>query len=263
MQGGTVPSVDRDGVRLHYEDHGAGIPILFHTGGGGDHRMWEQGGYPSYFHGYRLLLMDHRGHGGSDQPAALDAHRPQEYVDDVLAVLDDAGVSAAVLVGYSGGAAVAYRVAAQQPQRTLALIALGNAPSPDDDDAARLSLAAEVREKSVRGLMVEFSAEEREPAPAWLLDNLATTTEEMFALPLEGAVNAPTLWDVVPAITSPVLLICGQDEVEPDELTAAAQRIAAAESHHLDGYGHLQAFWHAEVVAPIMVDWLDRIGVRR
>jgi pimeloyl-ACP methyl ester carboxylesterase len=71
------------------------------------------------------------------------------------------------------------------------------------------------------------------------------------------------LWDVVPAITSPVLLICGQDEVEPDELAAAMQRIAGAESHHLGGYGHLQTCRHPEVVAPIMVDWLDRIGVRQ
>jgi pimeloyl-ACP methyl ester carboxylesterase len=258
-----MPSFDRDGVRLHYEDHGVGVPVLFHTGGGGDHRMWEQAGYPSYFPGYRLLLMDHRGHGASDQPVALEAHRPQEYVDDVLAILDHAGASAAVLVGYSGGADTLYRVAAQQPQRTLALIALGNAPLPDDDNAARMSMAAAVRAKGMRGLMEEFSAEESEAAPAWLVDNLATTTEEMFALPLEAAVNTPTLWDVVPVITSPVLLICGQDEVEPDEFTAAANRLAAAESHLLDGYGHLQAFWHAEVVAPMMVDWLDRIGVRQ
>ena len=192
-----MPSFDRDGVRLHYEDHGVGVPVLFHTGGGGDHRMWEQAGYPPYFQGYRLLLVDHRGHGGSDQPVGLEAHRPQQYVDDVLAVLDHAGVSAAVLVGYSGGAAVLFRVAAKQPQRALALIALGNAPSADDDDAARESMAAEVREKGTRALMEEFSAEEREPAPAWLLDNLATTSEEMFALPLEAAVNTPTLWDVV------------------------------------------------------------------
>lgn len=257
-----MPNLDRDGVRLHYEDHGAGVPVLFHTGGGGDHRMRVQAGYPSYFQGYRLLLVDHRGHGGSDQPVGLEAHRPQEYVNDVLAILDDAGVSAAVLVGYSGGAATLFRVAAQQPHRTLALISLGNAPS-GDDDAALTSMAAEVRGKGTRALMEEFAAEEREPAPEWLLENLATTTEEMFALPLEASVNAPTLWEVVTTISSPVLLICGQDEVELDELTAATGRIAAAESHLLDGYGHLQAFWHVEVVAPIMVDWLDRIGVPR
>src|SRR5215471_12218090 len=100
-----MPYVNRAGVRLYYEHAGSGPVVLLHTGGGGDGRMWELAGYTGTLTGYRTLLMDHRGHGRSDCPAGLAAHRMSEYVADVIAVLDDAGVDRAALVGYSFGAA--------------------------------------------------------------------------------------------------------------------------------------------------------------
>ena len=106
-----MPYVDRAGVRLYYEDAGSGPAVLLHTGGGGDGRMWELAGYTTALAGYRILLMNHRGHGRSDCPAGLRAHRMSEYAADVIAALDDAGVSRAALLGYSAGAAVAYAVA--------------------------------------------------------------------------------------------------------------------------------------------------------
>jgi hypothetical protein len=40
-----MPTVIRDGVRLHYSDAGDGPPVFFHTGGGGDGTMWNTAGY--------------------------------------------------------------------------------------------------------------------------------------------------------------------------------------------------------------------------
>jgi pimeloyl-ACP methyl ester carboxylesterase len=75
-----VPYASRAGVRLHYEDAGSGPVVLLHTGGGGDGRMWQLAGYGEALAGYRLLTMDHRGHGRSDCPTGLQAHRMSEYV---------------------------------------------------------------------------------------------------------------------------------------------------------------------------------------
>jgi hypothetical protein len=41
--------------------------------------------------------------------------------------------------------------------------------------------------------MEEIAAEEPEPAPGWLLDNLAGTQAEMFALMLEAWASEPTV----------------------------------------------------------------------
>ena len=75
--------MNRAGVRLYYEDAGSGPVVLLHTGGGGDGRMWELAGYTKTLTGYQTLLMDHRGHGRSDCPAGLAAHRMTEYIADV------------------------------------------------------------------------------------------------------------------------------------------------------------------------------------
>lgn len=73
-----MPVVERNGFRLYYADRGSGPAVLFHTGGGGDGRMWELAGYTEALGGCRQLLMDHRGHGRSDQPVGLAAHAIDE-----------------------------------------------------------------------------------------------------------------------------------------------------------------------------------------
>ena len=101
-----MPYTRRAGVRLHYQDAGSGSAVLLHTGGG-DGRMWELAGYTAALAEYRTLVLDHRGHGGSDCPAGVSAHRLGEYADEVIAVLDAAEVGTAALVGYSAGARIA------------------------------------------------------------------------------------------------------------------------------------------------------------
>jgi non-heme chloroperoxidase len=71
-----MPYTRRAGVRLHYQDAGSGPAVLLHTGGGGDGRMWELAGYTAALAGYRTLVLDHRGHGGSDCPAGECSSRP-------------------------------------------------------------------------------------------------------------------------------------------------------------------------------------------
>jgi pimeloyl-ACP methyl ester carboxylesterase len=69
-----------------------------------------------------LLACDMRGRAGSrhvDPPWGVDAD-----VDDVLAVLDDADLGSAVLVGHSLGAFVACAVAARYPERVEAVVAV-------------------------------------------------------------------------------------------------------------------------------------------
>ena len=80
-------SVTRDHVRLYYTDAGDGPPLLFHTGGAGDGRMWQMAGYTQVLRPARQVVMDHRGHGKSDCPAELASHRIEEYAADVIAVL--------------------------------------------------------------------------------------------------------------------------------------------------------------------------------
>lgn len=256
-----MPVVERNGVRLHYDDQGSGPAVLLHTGGGGDGRMWELAGYTDALDGCRHLLMDHRGHGRSDQPVGLAAHAIDEYVADVIAVLDHASVGRAVLLGYSSGADVLYRTAAAHPDRCLAVVGIGAVPTPFDEPGPNLERAADVRRVGMQTLMEGLSAQESEPAPGWLIDNLAQTPADMFAHMLEAWADTPSALADFPAITAPTSLICGGNEVADGDVARAVDLLANGSAVVMPGFGHLQTFWHAEVTAPLIVEFLRTQGI--
>ena len=255
-----MPVVDRQGIHLYYDDRGSGPAVLLHTGGGGDCRMWELAGYTEALDGCRQLLMDHRGHGRSDQPVGLAAHAIDEYVADVIAVLDHASVDRAILLGYSSGADVLYRTAAAHPDRCLALVGIGAIPTPFDEPGPSLERAADVRQVGMRALMEGVSAQESEPAPGWLIDNLAQTPADMFAHMLEAWADTPSVLADFPAIAAPTLLICGENEVADGDVARVVDLLANGSAIVIPSFGHLQTFWHAEMTAPLIVDFLQTLG---
>ena len=84
-----------------------------------------------------VLAPDLRGRGRS---ALLPGpYGIAQHVDDLLAVLDHAGVSSAVLVGHSMGAHIVARLAAEHPSRASGVILLdAGIPFPLPDDPQRL-----------------------------------------------------------------------------------------------------------------------------
>jgi pimeloyl-ACP methyl ester carboxylesterase len=253
-----VPIVTRDGVRLHYSEVGDGPPVFFHTGGGGDSTMWKAAGYLEALPGRRHLLFDHRGHGRSDQPKDLEAHRMDEYIADVIAVLDAAGVDRAAMVGYSDGAYVIYSLAARHPDRVAAIVGIGGVAPPNDTNDWRLQLAAEVRQIGVGAYIERMSASEAEPAPPWLMANLAATPTEMFALELEGWATATPEGDNFKDIAAPTLIVCGDSENTDGAAELAVELLSNGTAEVIPGFGHLQSFWRTDVTAPIISDFLTR-----
>ena len=75
----------------------------------------------------RVVMLDLRGMGVSDSPTSgIDT---DAYVEDVLAVLDAAGVGQAHVVTIGAGCAIALRLAAVQPERVSSLVLLTPAPT--------------------------------------------------------------------------------------------------------------------------------------
>lgn len=115
----TMPDLDRNGVHLHYEDVGSGLPLLlshswFCTG-----KQWPQ--VPDLVTaGYRVLNLDNRGHGRSGP--YVEPYSLWEMSADLIAVLDHAGVDSAVLVGLSVGGFCSIRTALQHPERVRGLL---------------------------------------------------------------------------------------------------------------------------------------------
>jgi len=250
-----MPYVDNEGLRLFYRDSGAGLPILWHTGGCGDSTMWERAGYIAGLPGYRHILFDHRGHGRSQAPPDMAGHRMSCYVDDVIAVLDDAEIEQAVLVGYSMGGEVGYAVAQEHPERLAGFVALDSVPDPDQQPDDLREGARDVMTRGTRAIIKEMADTESPPPPAWLLDHLSATDSLVFAGAFEAFATAPAFWEAAPQIRVPTLMLQGVGDDEQDWRArgqAAAATMPAARAVAMEGLGHLQAFWRTDLsLAPI------------
>lgn len=80
--------------------------------------------------GWRAVAPDQRGYARSDKPVSVDAYRIDTLVDDVLAIATALGHERFALVGHDWGGIVAWRLAADHPERVLRLAIL-NAPNLD------------------------------------------------------------------------------------------------------------------------------------
>ena len=124
--------VESGGVEIAYETFGdpAGPPVLLvHGFASSRDGNWLRAGWGRTLAdaGFRGVALDLRGHGESGRPRALTAYALHLLRADLLAVLDDAGVASAHLLGYSLGARLCWDFALAHPERVRSLV-LGGAP---------------------------------------------------------------------------------------------------------------------------------------
>ncbi len=144
LVGAPSPRRERviDGVRLAYTDDGTGpVVVCLHAIG---HGAGDFAHLRDRLRGQcRVLAVDWPGQGHSG-PDAIPASAAR-YTDLLGALLDAAGIEAAVLVGNSIGGAAAIRYAAAHPGRVRGLVLMNPGGLAPLDWTARLAIAAMVR----------------------------------------------------------------------------------------------------------------------
>ncbi|EOZ3045876.1 alpha/beta fold hydrolase [Enterobacter roggenkampii] len=122
----------KDGVNIYYKDWGPkeAQPIVFHHGWPLSADDWDNQMLFFLAEGYRVIAIDRRGHGRSDQVS--EGHDMDHYAADVSAVVESLDLHNAVHVGHStGGGQVARYVAKYgQPQGRVAKAVLVSAVPP-------------------------------------------------------------------------------------------------------------------------------------
>jgi len=127
--------VTYDGARVHYESHGKGKDaVVFIHGWTCDLTFWR--GQAPVYQKHRSLLIDLPGHGQSDKPDV--SYTQERFARSVDAVMRDAGVERAVLVGHSMGGPVGITFVRLFPAKAKALVLVDAfIPQPPKDDAER------------------------------------------------------------------------------------------------------------------------------
>src|SRR5579859_4440923 len=117
-----MPYTNDSGIRIHYQVEGNGPALVLQHGFGDNLESWYELGYVDGLRRhYRLILLDARGHGGSDKPNDPNAYALHQRVGDVAAVLDALGVRHASFWGYSMGGWIGFGIAKYAPERFPAL----------------------------------------------------------------------------------------------------------------------------------------------
>ena len=121
----------RDGLTFDVRDAGPaeGEPVVLLHGFPQDARAWDRVAPVLHGAGLRTLAPDQRGYSPMARPRGRSAYRARELVDDVLALLDAAGLDRAHVVGHDWGAVVGWALAAWHPDRVGTLTAL-SVPHP-------------------------------------------------------------------------------------------------------------------------------------
>lgn len=122
-----MPTLDRKGVSIHYEDRGRGPAILLSHGYGATSQMWA-GQVEGLGSDHRVLTWDLRGHGRSSSPEAAADYSRSAAIDDMRALLDTCRIERAVIGGLSLGGYLSLAFHLAHPERVRALMLFDTGP---------------------------------------------------------------------------------------------------------------------------------------
>jgi len=122
-----MPHASVSGVRLYYEERGAGTPILGIHGAGSSAAFWEDAAERLAEHG-RVITYDRRGSNRSERPEPYEKTSVQEHADDALALVRALDAEPAILIGRSYGATMALDLALRHPASVIGIALLEAGP---------------------------------------------------------------------------------------------------------------------------------------
>ena len=283
----TVGRENSAGISIHYEDHGAGQPVVLIHGYPLSGRAWDRQVPALLDAGYRVITYDRRGFGASSQPAT--GYDYDTFAADLHALLEHLDLRDAVLAGHSMGTGEVTRYLARygsgdhrgrplghhRPRVAKAVLISPIPPylrqAPDNPDGVP------------QALFDGFAAAARADTPAWMkgfldtfynIDDLRGTlvSDQAFQASWNLAVTASAAaavaciatWttdfrDDLPEIDVPVLIIHGDaDQVLPLDKTSKRLPglIKDVQLTVVEGGPHAIPWTHAAQVNTALLDFI-------
>lgn len=220
----------QNGVKLYYEEAGAGLPLVFVHEFAGDHRSYEAQ-MRHFARRYRCVAFNARGYPPSDVPADPASYSQEHARDDILAILDGLGLDRAHVVGISMGGFATLHFGLNYPGRARSLVVAGCGYGADparrtqfQEEAEAAARRFETRDpnESARAYALgptRVQFQNKDPR-GWgeFRAMLAEHSTLGSALTLRGVQKLrPSLYDLIPAMrqmTVPTLIMTG-DEDDP------------------------------------------------
>jgi pimeloyl-ACP methyl ester carboxylesterase len=114
-----MPFATVNSVALYYEMTGSGEPMMLVHGSWGDHHNWDTV-VPPLSESFQVVTFDRRGHSQSQSGSGQGSFA--EDAEDLARLIEQMDLAPAHVVGNSGGAAIALRLAAKRPDLCRSLV---------------------------------------------------------------------------------------------------------------------------------------------
>jgi pimeloyl-ACP methyl ester carboxylesterase len=251
-------------LKVHYKSLGEGdTAVVFIHGWCGDHSVWYA--QAAALDGkVRALFIDLPGYGKSDHPRI-------DYTMDVFArgidaVLRDAGVEHAVLVGHSMGTPVVRQFYRLFPAKTKALVFVDGALRPFTRDPAQIEkFRAMFKEDTFKDAAPKMLAGMLRPdTPASVREHiprLAANTNPHVAVSSMRTMLDPKLWNDDP-VKVPAQALMAKSPMWNDDYKAFAKKLVPdLDYREFDGVGHFLFMEKPGPVNEALCEFLRKQGL--
>ena len=265
-----------DRVRIYYEEHGAGTPLVLAYGIGGNVKMWDVN-VPGLARGHRLVLWEPRGHARSDSPGDPAKYSFRRWALDLKAVLDHLGLRRAHVGGLSLGAGIATRFALAFPGRVRSLV-VTNSSSASGLPLSWQNLVMRARSIEItltQGMdaMAEFAMAENpnvserlalDPgAKAEFYEEYRQLTPIGYANALRALLAMDHITDQLPRLRMPVLLIGGDRDPSLGPMKVIHRKIRGSKLVVLSPASHFANRDQPDAWNRLVLDFLARVEKKR
>jgi 3-oxoadipate enol-lactonase len=260
-----MPFASNKGVRIHYELHGDGPPMVLVHANPFDRRLfvYQIASFAPYF---RLIALDIRGYGLSDKPEAQ--FTLEDMADDVLAVCAQEQISRAVFMGVSVGSGISLLIGLDRPDMCNAVILVGGSSKGGANIAYRVAgyTSGKLREyqrSHIRELVAPGFCETR--LGAWVLDLFTERSDERLSgqciAQIFRAREACDMQGRLSGMTPPTLVINGAHDVSLKRGNETASMIPGATHVVLPDTGHACCIEDPAAFDRAVIDFLKAKGL--
>jgi non-heme chloroperoxidase len=262
-------------IKLHYEDYGAGEPIVLIHGYPLSGRAWDKQVPPLLDAGHRVITYDRRGFGYSSQPST--GYDYDSFAHDLKMLIDELDLHEVTLVGHSMGTGEVTRYLGTYGSDRIARGVLVSPIPP-------FLLETDDNPDGLPGSLFEgFVQSAKADTPAWMkgfLDNFYNMDQyagklvspEAFASSLDAALGASAIaavaciptWetdfrDDLPKIDVPLLVIQGDaDRILPFPKTGKRlpDLVDDCELVVIEGGPHAISWTHSDQVNDALLQFI-------
>jgi pimeloyl-ACP methyl ester carboxylesterase len=252
-----------NGLNMYYQDQGSGPPIVLIHGGIGTSEFNWAPMIPILAKQFRVIALDSRGHGKTDNPSGEFGYRLM--ADDTVALIKELGLEKPIIIGWSDGGQIVLEIGINYPGLSRALIPGGVLSRMSDHYRNGMSAfgangPGDVDFNKFREVYPDFASlmvDIHSPVYGsdYFENSLFPNISKMWFNPQEFPE------DKVSKIADPTLVLQGdRDEVIPIEEAVRIYRlIPNAELAVIPGADHMACTTQPERVAGIVLDYVERL----